>query len=121
MKLTPNQKRAMRRLWRGGLSLEEVAEELSLSSVDFGDCDTVEFTAEMVVEIADAMGLPERVDPNDYIPTPEEIRLACAQIRQGWTQAEREARIGGGAAGRIKEATGEHNHAGGSAPGDCRP
>jgi hypothetical protein len=121
MKLTPNQKRAMRRLWRGGLTLDEIAEELSLSSVDFGDCETVDFTADVVVAIAEWMGLPERVDPNDYVPSPEQIRMACAEIRQGWTPSEREARIGGGSAGRIKEATGDHNHAGGSAPGDCRP
>ena len=121
MNLTPNQKRAIRRLWRGGLTIEEVAEELSISSVDFGDCDVVDFTSEMVLEIASEMQLPERVESNDYIPTPSEIRLACAAIRQSWSQAEREARIGGLDFGRMKEATGGHNHVGGSAPDDCRP
>lgn len=121
MRLTPNQKRAMRRLWRGGLTLDEVAEELSISSVDFGDCEIVDFTTAMVLDIAEHMQLPERVEPNDYIPTPAEIRMACAEIRQSWTPAEREARIGGHDFGRMKEATGGHNHAGGSAPDDSRP
>lgn len=121
MKLTPNQKRAIRRLWRGGLSIDEIAEELSLSSVDFGDCDVVDFTPEMVISLAATMRLPARIEPNDYIPTPSEIRMACAEIRQSWTPAEREARICGLEYGRMKEATGGHNHAGGSAPDGCRP
>lgn len=101
--------------------MPEIAEELSMASSDFGDCAVVEFTVEMVLEVAASMALPEREEKNCYLPTPAEIRMECAKIRDGWSQSEREARIGGLQFGRMKEATGEHNHAGGSAPDGRRP
>jgi hypothetical protein len=32
-------------------------------------------------------------DDADYLPTPEQIRAECAEIRRGWDDAEREARL----------------------------
>ncbi len=100
--------------------MPEIAEELSMASVDFGDCDVVEFSVASVLALAKQMGLPEREDPEVYVPSPETIRIECAIIRASWTQAEREARLGGGIFCRIEEATGGHNDAGGSAPHDRR-
>lgn len=91
-----------------------------MASVDFGDCEITDFSVPMVVLIATSMGLPTRKDPEIYLPSPRQIRLECARIRDGWTQTEREARLGGGSFCRMNDATGEHNHAGGGAPDDRR-
>lgn len=123
MKLTPNQKRALWRLWMGEYSLEEIPEEMELATASFTDtesCSVREFTLETVVMAARQMGLPERVEPDIYLPTQQEIRMACAVFRAGWTQAEREARMAGSFIDRMKEAPGEHNNACGSALDDRR-
>jgi hypothetical protein len=114
MKLTPNQKRALWRLWMGEYTLDEIPEEMDIATASFKDtesCSIRTFTVERVLAAAKVMGLPERVEPNIYLPTPQEIRIACAGFRAGWTPAEREARMAGFSADRIKEATGDHNHA----------
>jgi hypothetical protein len=74
-----NRKRLLRRLWVGENTLTEICEELALSEHE-------------VLEFAAALGLGDRVEPECYLPSREEILLACARIRQGWSQAEREAR-----------------------------
>lgn len=93
MKLTPNQKRALRHLWKGELTLDEIAEEMC-------------FTAEELDVAVALLGLPEREETDVYLPTREEILLAAAQIRAGWTQAEREARLAAARSVRMEDATG---------------
>lgn len=80
MKLDANAKRAIRRLWLSDLSWEEI-------------CIDLQMTGEQLEESRVSLGLPEREDPDPYIPTPEQIRIECAKIRAGWSQAEREARL----------------------------
>ena len=80
MRLDANKKRAIRRLWRSDLSWDEICSDLACSSQQLED-------------MRFHLGLPEREDPDTYIPTPEEIRVKCAEIRQGWTEQEREARL----------------------------
>ena len=101
MKLTANQKRALRHLWKGELTRAEIAEELS-------------WTDEQLDMAAELMGLPERPDPDVYLPSREEIRLATARIRSQWSQADREARICAAWGGKIMKATERDNNAGGS-------
>jgi hypothetical protein len=81
MTLTANQKRALRRLWKGDSTTDEICVEVGL-------------TAEGLVAAAALLGLPERAEPEIYLPTPAQIRIECAKIRMGWTPAEREARLG---------------------------
>lgn len=50
---------------------------------------------EALLAYAATLGLSDRVEPDVYVPTEAEIRMAAARIRMGWTQAEREARLGG--------------------------
>jgi len=83
-------KRQLRRLWGGDSTLEEICEQIGLSQAD-------------VMSLAARMRLGERRTPDFHLPTREEILLAAAQIRQGWTQAEREARRAGGRSGRLNE------------------
>ena len=91
-----NQKRRLRRLWVSDSSLEEICEEMGM--------------AEPVLrQYAAALGLTDRPDPDCYVPTPLEIKLAAAQIRMGWTQAERESRLGGRQSDRLDNATGSDN------------
>jgi hypothetical protein len=102
MILSPNQKRALRHLWKGELTMQEIAEEMA-------------FSAEQLTAAAAMLNLPERDDPDVYLPSPEEIRLAAAQIRSEWSQAEREARLAAAWSDRLNKATGRDTHAGGSA------
>jgi hypothetical protein len=81
MKLTANQKRSLRRLWKGDSTAEEICVEL-------------DFTAGELEAAALILSLPERTAPECYLPTPAQIRLECAKIRAGWHPAEREARLG---------------------------
>lgn len=81
MTLNANQKRALRRLWPGDLTTEEIRDELGV-------------TPDELAAAVLAMGLPVRQEGTIYIPTPETIRLECAKIRSAWTPAEREARLG---------------------------
>lgn len=77
-----NRKRRLRRLWAGDLTMQEICEEM-------------EMPLEALLAYAATLGLTDRVEPDVYVPTPAEIRQAAARIRFGWTQAEREARLGG--------------------------
>ena len=77
-----NRKRRLRRLWSySDLSFEELADEMGL-------------TQPGLIAYALSLGLKDRVEPDVYIPTPEEIRLAAAEIRSKWTESERESRLG---------------------------
>ena len=66
--LTPNKKRSLRRLWRGDLTNDEI-------------CDELGFTKDQLEEARVLLDLPEREEPDVYVPTQEEIRMACARIR----------------------------------------
>lgn len=97
MILTANQKRAIRRMWNHDLSTEEI-------------CDELGFSMQQLFAAAQMLGLPDRVEPDVYLPTPEEIRLACAKIREGWSQSERESRRSAAWSIRIEKDTQGHNH-----------
>ena len=79
MNIDGGRKRALRRLWKGESTNEEICEELGWD------------TATLAQAVA-FLGLPERVEPEVYLPTPEEIRLECAKLRFGWTPSERDSR-----------------------------
>lgn len=100
MKLTANQKRSLRRLWKGDSTTDEICVEL-------------DFTGDELVAAAAILGLPERAEPEFYLPTLSQIRLECAKIRAGWHPAEREARLG-----RMNIPTNGDIYAGRSAPRD---
>lgn len=74
-----NQKRRLRHLWKGELTLEEICEEMEMREPE-------------LLAFADSLGLAERPEFDTYIPTPEQIRLAAAAIRAAWSPAELEAR-----------------------------
>jgi hypothetical protein len=96
MNMTANEKRAIKRLWKSDMTTAEICEELGFS----------------LGEVADAavfLNLPKRAAPDIYLPTPIEIRDACAKIRSSWSPGERELRLG-----RLRIATQEHTYAGGS-------
>lgn len=88
-----NQKRRLRRLWASDCTFDEMCEEMGM--------------AEPVLrQYAAALGLTDRPDPDCYVPSLLEIKLAAAQIRMGWTQVEREARLEGRLSDRLDNATG---------------
>lgn len=87
-KARANRKRLIRRLWVGEYTLTEICEEMRMAEHE-------------VLAFADSLGLGERVEPECYLPSLEEIRLACAKIRAGWTQSEREARRAAAWGGRM--------------------
>lgn len=74
-----NRKRQIRHLWKGELTDEEIAETMGLTL-----CQMLAF--------AESLDLPEREGSAVFLPTPEQIRLAAAAIRAGWSRAELEAR-----------------------------
>ena len=120
MKLTANQKRALRRLWSGDLDLLEIAEDLTFSTYIWmqagEECEVTSFDVADVVAAAAELGLHERPQVEIFVPTPEQIRVAAAEIRAGWSEREREERRKGAwCAGILKVATEEDNDAGGSA------
>ena len=80
MKLTANQKRAIRRLWKGDLTTEEICEEM-------------QFTGNQLDEARTSLGLPEREEPDTYLPSPLQIKIECAKIRETWSESTREQRI----------------------------
>jgi hypothetical protein len=91
-----NQKRRLRRLWASDSSWDEVCEEMGMGS-------------EELRAYAATLGLDVRPEPDCFIPTPLEIKKAAAEIRMGWSQAEREARLGGRVFDRMNKATGSDN------------
>lgn len=120
MNLTANQKRALRRLWSGDLDLLEIAEDLTFSTYlwvqDGEECEILTFDVAAVVQAARALGLNERSQVEIFVPTPEQIRVAAALIREGWTQREREdRRKSAWLSGILDDATeADNNNAGGS-------
>lgn len=88
-----NKKRQLHRLWVGDSSFDEI-------------CDDLGMTAEEVLDFAASLGLGERPEPEFFLPTPEAIRLACAEIRAKWTEAERECRRSAAWSARLEDATG---------------
>jgi hypothetical protein len=74
-----NEKRRLRHLWKGELTLEEICDEMGMGE-------------SALLEFATSLGLGERPEFDVYMPSPEQIRLAAAEIRAGWTTAELEAR-----------------------------
>lgn len=103
-----NRKRKLRKLWSySDLTFEEV-------------CDEMEMPASELLAFAASLGLPERQEPNVFIPTPEQIRVAAAEIRASWSEADREARLGAGIFCRMNNATEQHMNGGRSASGSCR-
>lgn len=76
-----NLKRRLRRRWKSDASLDELATEFGV-------------TLDELARMADDLGLGER-EAECYLPTPEEIRLACARLRAGWSESERESRLEG--------------------------
>lgn len=90
--MNPNQKRALKHLWKGELTIEEIAEEMG-------------FTDEELAVAVEALQLPPRVEPDTYIPTREQILMAAAEIRAKWTPAEREARRAAARHVRLDKAT----------------
>jgi hypothetical protein len=92
-----NQKRKLRRLWSySDLSFDEVCDEMGMGSDE-------------LVAYAKSLGLEDRVEPLVFIPSPEQIRIAAAEIRAGWSEAERECRLGAGVFARMNNATEPHN------------
>jgi hypothetical protein len=122
--LTANQKRALRRLWSGDLDLLEIAEDLTFSTYlwvqDGEECEILTFDVAAVVQAAKALGLDERSQVEIFVPTPEQIRVAAALIREGWTQREREdRRKSAWLSGILEDATeADKNNAGGSTSPD---
>ncbi len=120
MNLTANQKRALRRLWSGDLDLLEIAEDLTFSTYlwvqDGEECEILTFDVAAVVKAARVLGLDERSQVEIFVPTPEQIRVAAALIREEWTQREREdRRKSAWLSGILEDATeADKNNAGGS-------
>lgn len=107
MKLTANQKRALRRLWEEPLTLDEIACDLTHSTWEWGlageVAEVVEFDAVAVQRAAVVLSLGDRPDV-EQPPSPEEIRCAAAMIRAGWSQAERESRLRSAWGGTMEDA-----------------
>lgn len=82
MILSANEKRKLRHLWKSDCPLDEIQEDMG-------------FTAEKLEQARVFLGLPPAADREckAYLPTPEEIRLATAEIRSKWSQSEREERL----------------------------
>lgn len=113
-KVGANIRRSLRRLWAGDMEFDELLDAVqptldgvraAVAALRKEGKETTlcphAVVAEMrldpdaVVALAKEMGLGEREEPECYIPTPEEIRLATAKILAGLTPEEREQRLGG--------------------------
>ena len=66
-------------MWARGISNREIAE-------------TTGTPIGTVREIVAGRYRPCRSTGMDYMPTPDQIRAACAEIQAGWTEDERERR-----------------------------
>jgi hypothetical protein len=80
-------KRRLRMLWRGDSTTVEIGEELGITLIE-------------VQRLALEMRLGERT-MKAYMPSQQEIRLACARFRASWTSAELESRIASPRRGRL--------------------
>jgi hypothetical protein len=117
MKLTANQKRALRRLWEeDNLTIDDIASDLTFStyewSLDGEVAEVMEFDVPAVFKAAALLELGER--PEIILPSPEDIRVACASIREQWTQKEREERLKHAwlsSLGTLRSTTGADNDA----------
>jgi hypothetical protein len=119
-KVGANIKRSLRRLWAGDIEFDDLLDAVQPTaegvkkaidtmrsegvSVE-ADVDAVvqemRLSPDAVTAMAAEMGLGERVEPECYLPSAEEIRLATARLRSGWTQAELDSRLGGAGLGRM--------------------
>lgn len=59
---------------------DEIASDLDMNEAEF-------------LEACESIGLKRRKNPPIYVPSPEQIRMACAEIRHNWTPSEREERL----------------------------
>lgn len=59
-------------------------------------------SADELRQYAATLGLADRPEPDFYLPTPLEIKLATARIRSEWTQQERDARLEGRLSDRLE-------------------
>lgn len=82
MTLSANEKRKLRHLWKGDSTVEEIASDMG-------------FSLDQLDEARLSLCLPPASEREckAYLPTPEQIRLATAEIRAGWSQKDREDRI----------------------------
>lgn len=71
IKAAANFKRRIKRLWAGDLTLTEICEEIGMTEGEF-------------LGHARSLGLENRPEPDVFVPTPEQIRMAAAEIRRGW-------------------------------------
>lgn len=100
MLLDANGKRRLRSLWIRPVTIEEISLEMDLSMSE-------------LARAAAMLGLPEREEPEVYMPTELQIKLAAAEIRASWTQQEREDRLKAahtsrGSSGTIKDTEGQY-------------
>jgi hypothetical protein len=119
-KVGANIKRSLRRLWAGDIEFDDLldavqptaegvqkaidtmrAEGVSIEADVDALVQEMRLSPDAVASMAAEMGLGERVEPECYLPTPEEIRLATARLRSGWTPAELESRLGGSSFGKM--------------------
>lgn len=78
-RLTSQERRDLRRLFRGHLPIEEAANDMGMS----------------IGEVREAwliLGLGERKEPEVYMPTSSDIAEAAELIRSRWTDRERRRR-----------------------------
>jgi hypothetical protein len=85
---TAKVKRRLRMLWSGDSTMAEIGEELGVDVAELH-------------RLAAEMSLGERT-ARAYLPTQQEIRLACARFRAGWSAAELESRIVSARRGRLE-------------------
>lgn len=120
-KVGANIKRSLRRLWAGDMEFDELcdavqptdetvaraietlrSEGVVVTSTVAAVVEEMRLSPDAVTALAAEMGLGERVEPECYLPSREEIRLATAKFRAGWSQSERESRLGGASSGRME-------------------
>jgi hypothetical protein len=120
-KVGANIKRSLRRLWAGDIEFDDLLDAVQPTAegvqkaIDTMRSEGVSIEADVdalvqemrlspdaIAAMAAEMGLGERVEPECYLPTAEEIRLATARLRSQWTPAELESRLGGAGLGRME-------------------
>lgn len=119
-KVGANIKRSLRRLWAGDIEFDDLLDAVQPTAegvqkaIDTmrsegvsieADVDAVvqemRLSPDAIAAMAAEMGLGERVEPECYLPTAEEIRMATARLRSQWTQSELESRLGGSSFGKM--------------------